>query len=119
MDYPPGVKGYCVQDVKTGQFFNSCDIIFDENLGLPHLTGEAPAPAVVDGEDDEDDGGDDVPPATPPSPPASVPIVPAPPGSSVLKSSPVQSFCSNLRQLATELVATGCNQSFKRPVQNC
>ena len=33
---------------------------------------------------------------------------------SVLKSSPVQSFCPNFRQLSTELVATGCNQSFKR-----
>ena len=53
--------------------------------------------------------------------------------SSVLKSSPVQSFCPNFRQLATglvakflktgqlatELVATGCNQSFKKPVQDC
>ena len=52
---------------------------------------------------------------------------------SVLKSSPVQSFCLNFRQLATglvakflktrqlatELVATSCNQSFKRPVQDC
>ena len=38
---------------------------------------------------------------------------------SVLKSSPVQSFCSNFRQLATGLVATSCNQSFKRPVQDC
>ena len=52
---------------------------------------------------------------------------------SVLKSSPVQSFCPNFRQLATglvakflktrqlatELVATSCNQSFKRPVQDC
>ena len=78
MGYPPGVKGYRVRDIKTGQFFNSCDIIFDEKLGLPHLTGEAPASAVVDNEDNEDDGGGDVLPATPPSPPASVPVVPAP-----------------------------------------
>ena len=55
------------------------------------------------------------------------------PTTSVLKSSPVQSFCPNLRQLATglvvkflktrqlatELVTTSCNQSFKRPAQNC
>ena len=54
-------------------------------------------------------------------------------GISVLKSSRVQSFCPNFRQLATglvakflktrqlatELVATSCNQSFKRPVQDC
>ena len=76
MGYPPGVKGYHVRDVKTGQFFTSHNVIFDENLGLPHLTGEAPAPTVADDEDDEESGSSASPaPATPPSSlsPASAP----------------------------------------------
>ena len=78
MGYPPGVKGYRVRDVKTGQFFNSCDVIFDENLGLPHLTGEAPVPAVADDEDDEDDRSSA--PASPPPSPAPVPPSSGSPG---------------------------------------
>ena len=75
MGYPPGVKGYRVRDVMTGQFFNSRDVVFDENLGLPHLTGEVLAPAVVDDEDDENEGS--TLPATPPSSP-SPPSAPTP-----------------------------------------
>jgi len=53
MGYPPGVKGYQVCDVIMGQFFNSRDVIFDENLALPHLTGEAPVPPVNVVDDDD------------------------------------------------------------------
>jgi len=83
MGYLPGVKGYRVRDVATGQFFNSRDIIFNENLSLPHLTGEAPAP-LVDAVDDSDDDGDTVPsvtlPPTAPTRTASPPtdVLPAP-----------------------------------------
>jgi hypothetical protein len=31
MGYPDGVKGYRVRDVHTKTFFNSRDVIFDEN----------------------------------------------------------------------------------------
>ena len=61
-----------MRDITTGQFFNSRNVIFDENLGLPHLTGEAPVPTVADDEDDED-SGDGTLPATPPSSPAPTP----------------------------------------------
>ena len=87
MGYPPGVKGYHVRDVKTGQFFASHDVIFDENLGLPHLTGEVPAPTVADDEDDEESGSSALPaPATPPSSPLPA-LAPAPPPSSPLRRS--------------------------------
>ena len=45
-----------MRDVTTGQFFNSRDVIFNENLGLPHLTGETPAPTIEDDDDDDTDG---------------------------------------------------------------
>ena len=62
MGYPPGVKGYQVHDVATSQFFNSCDVVFNENMSLPSLAGEAPASAPPDvAEDDEDDEDDGVP----------------------------------------------------------
>jgi len=61
MGYPPGVKGYQVHNIATGQFFN-------ENLSLPHLTGEAPAPVSMPldasgevSDDDSDDGALPVP----------------------------------------------------------
>ena len=75
MGYPPGVKGYCVRDVKTGQFFNSRNVIFNENLGLPHLTRKAPVPTVADDEDDRSSA-----PASPPPLPALVPPSSGSPG---------------------------------------
>ena len=62
MGYPPGVKGYQVCDVATSQFFNSHDVVFDENMSLLSLAGEAPTSAPPDvAEDDEDDNGVPVP----------------------------------------------------------
>ena len=62
MGYPPGVKGYRVHDVATSQFFNSRDVVFNENMSLPSLAGEAPASAPPDvAEDDKDDKDDGVP----------------------------------------------------------
>ena len=57
MGYPPGVKGYRVRDIVTGQFFNSRDVIFNENFSLLHLTGDEPVPAgpVAIGNVGEDD----------------------------------------------------------------
>ena len=58
MGYPLGVKGYWVRDVTTSQFFNSCNVVFNESMSFPHLTGKAPIltpPDVVD-EDEDDDG---------------------------------------------------------------
>ena len=39
MGYPDGVKGYRVRDVRTRAFFNSRDVIFDENL--PQIDAES------------------------------------------------------------------------------
>ena len=63
MGYPPGVKGYRVCDKTTGQFFNCRDVIFDENLGLPHLFGDAlvPAPDLCNSNGDDSDDGTDEP----------------------------------------------------------
>ena len=30
LGYPDGVKGWRLRDAKTGTFFNSCDVVFDE-----------------------------------------------------------------------------------------
>ena len=59
MGYPPGVKGYRVRDKATGQFFNCRDVIFDENLALPHLFGDASVPAPDPCDDDDGDSDDD------------------------------------------------------------
>ena len=74
MGYPPGVKGYRVCDKVTGQFFNCRDVIFNENLGLPHLFGDAlvlaPDLCSDSDEDNSDDGGG--------GPPAESSVVPPP-----------------------------------------
>ena len=75
MGYPPGVKAWRCRDKLTGAFFNSRDVIFDENF-----TGRA----FPDGDDDSDE---DDPPHTPaPSPVAlpPAPPVPAPPSTALL-----------------------------------
>ena len=62
MGYPPGVKGYRVRDITTGQFFNIRDVVFDESMSFPRLTGKAPIPTPPDVVDkDEDDDGVPVP----------------------------------------------------------
>jgi len=86
MGYPPGVKGYRVHDKVTGQFFNCRDVIFDENLGLPHLFGDAPVPApdlCSDSDEDNSDNGGGGPPAEssvvpPPTSPVSSGSTPSP-----------------------------------------
>ena len=40
MGYPDGVKGYRVRDLTTGAFFNSRDVIFDENLPSLQLSSD-------------------------------------------------------------------------------
>ena len=32
MDYPEGMKGYCLHDSGSGAFFVVCDVIFNEDL---------------------------------------------------------------------------------------
>lgn len=77
--YPLGVKAYRVRDVVAGQFFDSRDVVFDENVhALPFevtSTGgpSQPSPAT-DGDSDSDE--DSRPPS--PSPPPSQPAVSLP-----------------------------------------
>ena len=100
MGYPPGVKGYRVCDVTTGQFFNSHNVVFDENLGLPHLTGEVLAPAVVNDEDDEDKGS---------TLPATLPSSPSPPSAPTPLSGPR----SPLRRSSRSRTLTTAGQAFQ------
>ena len=92
MGYPPGVKGYWVHDKATGQFFNCRDVIFDENLALPHLFSDAPIPArdLCDGDDSDSDDGDSAPTG---SPEFSPPLSSTP--SATVPSSPVMSPSSS------------------------
>ena len=91
MGYPPGVKGYRVRDKATGQFFNCRDVIFDENLALPHLFGDASVPAPDPCDDDDGDSDDDN--GLPARSPALSPLLLSVPSSTV-PSSPVMSSSS-------------------------
>ncbi|KAG2747491.1 hypothetical protein P692DRAFT_20737011 [Suillus brevipes Sb2] len=74
MGYPPGVKGWHCRDVVTGAFFNSRDVIFDENFT------HRPFP------DSDDEDEDPAVPSTP-APIASHPPVPAPPHLDIIRCS--------------------------------
>ena len=102
MGYPPGVKGYCVCDVKTDQFFNSHNVVFDKNLKLPHFTGEVLTPAVADDEDEEDSGGSALPAAPPSSPP--------PPSAPTPLSGPCSPLCCS----SQSCTLTAAGQAFQK-----
>ncbi|KAL4073394.1 hypothetical protein J3A83DRAFT_4503066 [Scleroderma citrinum] len=57
MRYPSGVKGYRVCNKLTGQFFNSHDIVFDENPPLACLHDNVPG-ATSSTQVDSDSNGD-------------------------------------------------------------
>jgi len=113
MGYPPGVKGYRVCDKVTGQFFNCRDVIFDENLGLPHLSGDAlvPAPDLCSNSDDSGDGDDE--------PSAESPVVP--PTSSVPSgstSSPTSPTLPTLRHSDRVRTLTEAGRAFQDSIEH-
>jgi hypothetical protein len=70
MGYAPGVRAWRCRDEATGVFFNSCNVIFDENFS---------SRAFPDSDSDDGEDAAVAPVVSPPAAPVVVPPVPAPP----------------------------------------
>ena len=122
MGYPPGVKGYRVCNIVTSQFFNSRNVIFNENLSLLHLTGDEPVlagPVAIGdvGEDDEEETGTPVPSADATVVSCNIPTVSSPPHALTLPNAPSSTTLHPLHHLSRSQILTEAGHTFQEDLE--